>query len=286
MPSQPSALIVFELLQPYAPEITSVLALPTGFDVRFRFKKRWFATDDPSKLDSKTGLIALRITENTAILPLRFCTVTRVIDIGDIFYFVARLRDYVELSSGAQGQTQQLDSFNGSLRDGPLHRLKNEPGAGMEKLVFLGPSFESHFGNNLYSGSEENRQVSAWGTLVEILIKTDGFKKTNFLRVLSLDDGSPNSEQPTTANSSFRLAAERHYRLRVVQRRAEVQPVTDFVLTLDRTMLLPILAKQRAVGAYDILDFSFQTAPRKGYEQRTLMVLSAETGETAPTLRR
>ena len=146
----------------------------------------------------------------------------------------------------------------------------------MEKLVFFGPSFEQSFGNPYYTGSEESRQISALGTLVEALIQLEPFRDLDFLHILSL--GATRSGKPfLIKDGEFELRGEEHYRLRVVQRRAVVEPIKDFVLSLDRSTLLPILSKQTAVGAYDILEFSFQTNPKKVQEQRTSLVLTAES---------
>lgn len=275
MPNNLSALIIFELLQPYAREITTVLAVPEGLTIRFRFKRRWFAPDDPLAVVGTRGLIALRITPTAHVFPLRYCRVIEVTDIGDIFYVVVTAEGFVELHSGTQGQTDQLTQFNQNLAEGPFLGIQNPPGLGMDKLVFLGPSFADSFGNPLYTGSPAARQIAAWGVLVERLIRIDEFLGLDFLHVFAMDFRK-SASLARIIDGEFRLTPNRYYKLKLIQRRSTVEPVKTIALAVDESTLTPVLERQLAVGGYDILEFSFYAGVARTQEQRSSMVIKAE----------
>jgi hypothetical protein len=280
MSTRPLTLIIFELLQPYGKEIATVLALPKGFKLRFRFKRKWFATDSPLQIANTDGLVALRITRTAEILPLRFCRVTDVKDIGDIYYIVVEVGAFVELPSAGESQKEQLNRFNRDFRDTSLSGIDNVPGKGMEKLILIGPRYEEYFANPLYVGTEENRGLAAWGTLVEILIKQQEFNGLDFLSIIDFEGAGDRSWQPVE-NGEFILKPDQHYKLRVMQRRSAIEPVKDISLKLDGAALKPLVDRQVAVGAYDILEFSFRTADSQSSPQKSALVLTASGSDSA-----
>lgn len=275
-----STLIVFELLPPYGKEVVTNLAIPDGFYLRFRFKKKWFVTDDPLKILNTEALIALRITKTAEIIPIRFCKIVDIKDIGNIFYILVQVREYAELHSGGEGQKEQIRLFNRDLRDSLFLSINNTPGRGMEKLIFNAPSFKNYFGNPSYMGSPENKAVAAWGNLVGLLIKQDEFLGLDFLCIVEFE-GAGSQKTQTICNGTFVLAPEQHYVLRVMQRRSDVEPVKEIMLKLDKDVLTPILDKQLAVGAYDILEFSFRTCKSQISPQKTAIVLTNSSNGTA-----
>jgi hypothetical protein len=264
------SLIVVEMLEPYWREIATLLALPAGFSMRFRYRKKWFELDHSSLIGTRC-LLSLRATKEARILPIRFAKVTHVRDIGDIIYIETCVADLVELDSGSQVQKEQLASFQKVLKDGPLKDCDNLADVGMEKLLFQTPSYEDRFGNQNYTGDDDNRQIAAWGVLVELLLKYEQFSNLDFLHILDIDP--PISKKSKT---SYVLKGDTSYCLTVLQRRGNVPPAREVHILLDQTNLQPILEKQAAVGAYDLLKLSFRTT-NASYQSKSTSIILKET---------
>jgi hypothetical protein len=279
--SRGTALIVFETLPPYGRECITILALPKGCHTRFRFKIKWFALDDPEKLVGIRALIALRHTPEALIIPLRFCEIIEVLEIGQIYYLVVILKHFVEYSTGPEGQSEQIQRFQQLLRDRPLRDFENTPGEGMEKLVFIAPDYSKVFGNPHFTGDKSNRETAAWGTLVEMLIGFPEFESLDFLHISKLGELHSDAR---VEDGEFILTGKRYYRITILQRRKNVEPAKDILIRLDRNLLTPVLDRQTAVGAYDVLELSFYTGASAPRPQRSSIVLSAECADKTISL--
>ena len=266
-----SALIVFETLPPYGREAVTMLALPRGCRTRFRFKLKWFNLDDPHKLKGMSCLIALRHTANAFVIPLRICEITSVEAIGEIYYLIVTLQGFIEYNTGSEGQVEQLDEFQRLLRDNVVKNIENLPGIGMGKLVFITHDYSSAFGNPYYTGSADRRHVASWGTIVERLIQLPEFEPLDFLYISFLGEFDSSLR---AKNGRFTLSGKRYYRMTVIQRRKNVEPAREITLRLNKNQLTPVLDRHVAVGAYDVLEFSFYTAESGSQPKQSSIVLS------------
>jgi hypothetical protein len=277
-------MIVFEMLQPYADEVGTILALPPGLRVRFRYKSRWFMAESPSSVLSSKCLIALRNTEMGEVIPLRFGEVVELRTLGDIHYLQVELRSFVELDSGPAGQQEQLSAFNARLRDGPLSRIVNEPNRGMEKLVFATPDYSKDFFNPNYMGEAgATREQAAWSTLVKLLGSLPGYEQLDFYYLSSFAAGTSHNALQRV-NGSVPLQANQFYTIDLVQWRTHVDPPKTVSLRVDRSNLSTVLDRQISVGAYDLLRFSLYTH-QADYRQRPsslVLTTSSDSGARLP----
>lgn len=93
-----TVLIIVNAIAPYCFELNNVLAMPTGFIYRFRYRRFWMPTiADPNKLAGLPLLILLRIFESGELIPLREATIERISEVGDVVHIEYRLGEIVRL---------------------------------------------------------------------------------------------------------------------------------------------------------------------------------------------
>ena len=270
------AIIIFELKEPYALEALNILAKPSGLFIRLRYRMVWFKIESPQDLVGVNCLMALRITTQAKIIPLRFGVVRNVMDMGNIFYLEIELADFVEYDSGKESRRKQLEEFNRKLTDGPAHGIGNTKKAGMDKLIFWTPSYLHEFKNpNYFEKNLERRQIARWSILTDVLIENERFKKVNFLYVAFVGEGTSDMGKKSVINGgAIIIDGNKSYSFEVMQRRENVQPVKEIELGFDNTSLKSVLDRQIAVSRYDLLKFFFYSTQSESQERVSVIIVS------------
>ena len=265
-------LIVFEMLKPYIDEITTVMALPENFIIRFRYKKKWFNFDNPFEAIDKSCLISLRNTAIGQIMPIRFGKIIEIQDVGEIYYVKVSLNKFVEYNSGEVARKRQIVEFNKELFDAPLKGVRNPSEKGMERLIFKTPNYRNRFKNENYLGNTENIQIHSWGIIVSFLISLKEYETLDFIHIIDFKP-KPTKNHTWSRESFFRVKGDRHYTITILQRRKLIEPIKEIHFLFDDVLLKSILNKQLAVGAYDILNFSFYSKEAENEEKMTSIVV-------------
>jgi hypothetical protein len=89
----------------YAEDVQTILALPRGATVQFRYRERWLtpslqravATHEVVGLPAVLGFVADSSGENPFILPVRHATVAEAVVVADMFVFKLRVGGYANL---------------------------------------------------------------------------------------------------------------------------------------------------------------------------------------------
>lgn len=239
---------------PYCYDINSILALPTGFRYRNRFRKSWVEGNLHDNISTMIGakvLIILRVQEQNCLIPVRWGTIREAQQVGSIYYFEYILGDLVAYSSDADERRAEVN--NATKLFSEMHVWL--PGTAGQMLTK--PSvFRSTAGSHLQLRSADD--FAAWGNSVEAVTIAPIYERAEFLKVLGLFDlegrGSP------VADEHFVIHSNTVYQLRVFQY-VPAPPGTHVIAPHDIEVVtftdhfVQLRPKQRAVGLYDTLIF-------------------------------
>jgi hypothetical protein len=239
---------------PYCYDINSILALPSGFRYRNRFRKAWVEGNLHDHIDLMVGsdvLIILRVQEQNRLIPVRWGNIKEAQQVGDIYYFEYILDDLVEYSSDPDKRNEEINSTTRLFSDNHVWL----PGVAGEML--LKPSvFRSRAGSQLRLANTND--YTAWGNSIGAVTIAPVYEKAEFLEVLGLFDlkGRPSFVK----DEHYVIRSNTVYQLRVFQYipAPGVPPAVtphDINVATFTDHFVQLRPKQRAVGLYDELIF-------------------------------
>ena len=134
---QQTALIIVNAIAPYCFELNNFLAMPQGFNYRFRYRRFWMPTiGDPKELEGLPLLIILRIFESGELIPLREATVERISEVGDVVHIEYRLGEIMPLPDDTNLRSNQILGFTRATEK-VLGEYSNVPGKDLRNLVLI-----------------------------------------------------------------------------------------------------------------------------------------------------
>ncbi len=250
-------LVIVNAIAPYCFELNNVLAMPLGFNYRFRYRRFWMpSVTDPNELVGLPLLIILRIFETGELVPLREATIWRISEVGDVVHIEYKLGAIVRIDDAPNQRTKQISAFTKSI-ESLLGEYPNTPGADLRNLVLIAAGSAIPGEQRGPNGADE------WGALVAFLITLKVFDGIDFVKVIGMRtlDGH-NAKVATVADRrGFSLQRKTPYRLSVLQR-TNVDQVGDSSVPHPRALLLTAASgltipfgRLEIRGKYDVLEF-------------------------------
>jgi hypothetical protein len=268
-------------IEPYCYDIAHVLALPTYFPHRFRYRAKWinlpYKTED---IKDRDGLVVLRNFETGDFIPVRYIQIEDVLSVGDINYIEFRVMNYfsvakIQLVSKGISETLRERGF------------ENKGGHSLGNLVL--EIDEKVIGE---SGEEITvEEHEKWSEILRVIGGLKCYKDFGFLRILHIRDTkrfSATAIQDETKKYTFSLKPSHLYFLDLIQQIPwEIEKTESIKVPYDvelksETDEVVILRKiQRVVGKYDLLRFIFKTPSGYTTKHSFLEVENKQGGEVA-----
>lgn len=240
---------------PYCYDINSILALPSGFRYRNRFRRTWVEGNLHNNISTMVGnevLVILRIQDQNLLIPVRWGTIKEAWQVGSIYWFEYILGDIVNYSSDAaecEEQVRQATRLFASMHvwlPGTAGQMLTEPSV-----------FRSTAGTQIVRRSADD--FTAWGNNVQAVTMAPIYERAEFLKVIGLFDlkgrGAPVSDEHYIVRSNT------VYQLRVFQyiptpgTGGALATPHDIDVATFSDHFVQLRPKQRAVGLYDMLTF-------------------------------
>jgi hypothetical protein len=246
---------IINSIDPYCWDINQILALPSGFSYRNRWREKWVNTDlrdDITQIKNTKVLLILRDFEKDILIPIRWGIIQVAERIGDVFYFEYELGDLVKFDKDLGARNSQIDAFNREFRarHGDSHRGLNQDIAPSVFLSSIGATTQ------LISGDD----LVAWGNVVDAVGEVSRYLNVEFLKIVKLS--SRDGKNSLVTRGRYELLANTVYDMKVFQKipkpgEESVKP-HDIELTTLPTQITILRGQQRAVGKYDMLRFIFK----------------------------
>jgi len=245
---------IINSIDPYCWDINHILALPSGFSYRNRWRQKWV---DPSLVDNIQSLVSQRVLlilrdyDKDRLIPVRWGRISFAQRIGQVFYFEYDLENLVDYNADSNARTAEIDAFNRTF-------LERHPGMQRAVRQDIAPSvFVSRVGGTLRSAPDID--LDKWGSVVSAVGEVDAYKGVEFLKIVELS--SSHRERVNIRESKYELKPNTVYEMRIFQLvpnpGGEVQP-HDIELNTLADQILVLRGQQRAVGLYDMLRFIFK----------------------------
>jgi|SRR5882724_1059205 len=276
--------VVANTVDPYAYELPVIVAYPTGFRYRARFKREWVEgglLGRLPELNRSTALIVYRHFESGRLYPIRYGIVRAIERYGDVVYLEYELGDLVAYHESAPKRKAQVQEFNRDwAAEHPTYAAANILNNHMRPLVFQSkywPKVENPYLPN----EQQAREFESWSNLCELVAEIPLYASMEFWRIIDMrDEGTDAAIAPE--GRRYRLRSDSIYELRVAQqvfRAPELVRPHDLSFEADGHGIHALTQKRRAVGKYDVLSFRFRTAETEG-SRRTGMI--AVNGDMKP----
>lgn len=270
---------------PYCFDVAHVLGMPLNLSHRFRYRKRWIATD--ADLSQRKALVVLRDFDTGGFIPIRFAEIDDVLVIGDMVYLDFRLQGLL-----SAGETERISV---ALSEAMKSRgFANTAGSHLETLVMEVPEVDSLAERPTKLADDALR----WNEVLVRLGQLECYKDYGFLRVLQIVNAAGRTANVTEDGSgryAYALAPGTLYYLDVVQQTPwhvddteEIQTAYDVELVAESDEVVLLRKVQRVVGKYDLLRFIFKTPYAYGARHTFLELTDRQVGAGAqfrlPTL--
>jgi hypothetical protein len=239
---------------PYCYDINYILAMPSGFRYRNRFRRTWIEGNLHSNIAAMVGsevLIILRVQAANRLIPVRWGTIREAQQVGDIYYFEYILGDLVSYSAEP---AKRDDNIRDATRlFAGMHVWL--PGSAGQMLTQ--PSvFRSTAGISL--DRKDADDFDAWGNLVQAVTTAVIYERAEFLKVMGLYNLK--GRKCPVDNEQFVIRSNTIYRLRVWQYVPKPGPTAtvtphDIDVATFSDHFVQLRSRQRAVGLYDMLNF-------------------------------
>lgn len=246
---------IINSISPYSWDINQILALPSGFSYRNRWKERWVDTalkDNIIQINNKRVLLILRDFENDSLIPVRWGKIQVADRIGDIFYFEYELEGLISYDKDKATRQGQIDAFNREFKE--RHKdSKRGPKNDITPSVFL-----SGIGTTIREISGDD--FGAWGNVVDAVGDVNIYVNAEFLKIVKLS--TRNGNESKVDKGGYVLKANTVYEMKVFQKIAnpkdsDITP-HDIELKVLPSQITILRGQQRAVGKYDMLRFIFK----------------------------
>jgi hypothetical protein len=239
---------------PYCYDINSILALPTGFRYRNRFRKAWVEGNLHDNVGTMVGsdvLIILRVQDQNQLIPVRWGVIREARQVGGIYWFEYILGDLVAYPDDPDECQAEIRHATKLFAD--MHVWL----PGTEGQMLTQPSvFRSTAGSQLQMRNGDD--FTAWGNSVQAVTISSIYERAEFLKVLGLFDLKGRGS--TVMDEHYVIRSNTVYQLRVFQyvpKPGSASTVTphDIDLATFADHFVQLRPKQRAVGLYDVLTF-------------------------------
>lgn len=252
--------LITNTIVPYCYDVPHILALPENLSHRFRYEKRWI--DEPEnieKIKGKSGLVILRIFDTGELIPIRYVQIEDVIPFGDTYYIELRVKKFFNLA--------QCETLNNTLKKTLAKKgIQNLPLKPLQPLIFEYEHFEDES-----KKSQEITTYQKWDRIVKLLGEIGCYKDYSFFNIFSIKDSKEMSatiSQDETGKHSLFLKPNCLYYLELIQKipweidkDESIEHPFNVELSSEPDKFVLLNKNKRVVGKYDLLRFSFKTAP-------------------------
>lgn len=290
--------------KPYVYDLPHLLALPDGFEFRFRYRHQWVAPDIRRDLAAANTrhqgndvILVFYSHETKRLLPLRKCTLVGLEDIGPMVYMRFQVGPFATVdpdvlatvdwaaseSAGAQLHALGLRLL-GVEQDEAL-RVSIESGAPLPAGLHLHEATVTAKDMKWPNAPRAADRSKRWAALASVLLHEPNLVGIPMFHVLGFqaEDGAYVAASQIGNDFSlfkkrrygFRLVEGRRYQLRLVEwceppRGRTTQNATANVAFRPQILQLEG-SSNLVVGRYDTLEFSF-VGERPGYTEVALRV--------------
>jgi hypothetical protein len=295
-------IIIINSIPPYAFELNNILALPKGFNYRFRFqnkkKEKWMPEiANPKELTNTNGLIVLRDFQNTAkFFPIRHIHIIDVKIIGEIVYLEFNLEDRVVLNSDSNERIKQIKKFNERIIvDINVTKYPNIAKKDLHNLIFFGNDYTYDFKDSISFIDKDEEENNKWGNTIEVLGNYNNgdniFKDVDFFNLIGIYD-SDNNKAPIIKKKSksyYRLENKKEYNVRLFQRTytgISNQGNSSVINSRSATLISGvedikvILNKKDILGKYDLYEFPIIIQKQKSELLKTFLYFDVVSNNT------
>jgi hypothetical protein len=264
---QEQLVVIPNTVAPYGYELVDILAYPTGFLQRFRFESEWvdFGTKGAAAAKGSPGYIVLRDKAEAKLYPIRKFSVVSLNQVGSVFYLECELGELFDFDSNKEHRDEQLQEIGQSLSRAHKNISRtNIAGEDMKPLMFFTRVLPNPSNNQPVSEVAKDEH-ERWSNIISCVADVKFYEHTEFLKVFPPNEFGNTSCIARTVSSSFELKPGLDYAIQVAQYRpggvSKQRCPRDIELSCDGKTVLPVRAKQRAVGKYDILNFVLRVDP-------------------------
>lgn len=314
MKNAPPLVAVTGSQRPYVYDLPHLLALPDGFEFRFRYRHQWVEETIRRSLSTSNEhhqgreLILLFYSQETKrIIPLRRCTIIGLEDLGPMVFVHFRLGPFAAVdpevlatvdwsaSRAAGAQLQALGANLLGLERDEAMRAAVESGAPLPAACHLREAAMVS-GEHVWTRAPNSAsRTKNWASLVSVLLHEPNLVGIPMFHVLGFqaEDGAHVVASQISTDFSlfkershgFRLTEGKRYRLRLVEwceppRGMHAQSATAGVAFRSEILQLEG-SSNLVVGRYDTLEFTF-VGGRPGYTEVALRVEPFGERLTAP----
>lgn len=258
LPASSQLVVVPNAINPYGYEMVNILAYPSGFLQRFRFEDEWVEAGI-NVLVGSDGYIVLRDRDTGILYPIRRFKLVSLSRVGTVHYLVCRLGELFNFDSEIPRQSGQIVTFNNEFLDAKSTlKNTNQPGADMKPLLFKTGYYPTFIDNvNSTASGIQDIEAERWGNLLACINNISFFSGVEFLRIVTIRELNKPTKTASIKDDAYIFDPGKSYEVLVAQYRiggiGNGATPRDIELIGDGSSIIPVRAKERAVGKYDIL---------------------------------
>ena len=288
-------------VEPYIKDILDILALPSGFNYRFRYVFRWLTSEFQNqehldKLKNREVLIVHIITERIEsevgkryriieYIPIRKAFIVEAKIMAGFVYFEFKLDGYVKFDKPFDQIKEAKNPFSDQVKS----KIPLELREYVKNLAFLAPHINVQYVSDTITKPNDELVVS-WFNLVSYIGRLKPYKdlRAVFTKLLEITNVNTHktvvSEEIAEGLHGFRLNSANAYRIRILQRylnAEKLDPIFKLEITSNSTDINTIKNQALIQGGYDVLDFIISVPDVVSSRETFLYIKPDETGSRA-----
>jgi hypothetical protein len=299
--------------RPYVFDLPHLLAVPSGFEFRFRYRHKWVSESIQRELSEHSEafrgrdlIVLFHSQETQRLIPLRKCTIVGLENLGPMIFLRFRVGPFASvdrsvLRSRDETATEKQGKLLSRLGESVLGAPADGAGSSSQPIDLAKPLPEGFYlreaasvtGDSAWAPSDTTEeQATGWACVASLLLHEPKLAGIPMFYVLGFQNKSGAFVAPDRISKGFSLFKEdiygfelvegHRYRLRVVEWCEPPQgldaPGTEVNVDFRPEVLQLEGASNLVVGRYDTLEFTFR-AGRPGY---TELAITAEPARPSP----
>jgi hypothetical protein len=284
--------------EPYIKDILDILALPSGFNYRFRYQFRWLTSEfqlqeQLDRLKNREVLIVHIVTEPIEgevgkryrileYIPIRKAFIIETKIMAGFVNFEFKLGDYVKFDKPFDKIKETKNPFSDQIKS----KIPLEFREYVKNLAVLAPQINVQWLSDTITKPNDEVVVS-WFNLVSYIGRLKPYKELGavFTKLLEITNVNTNktivSEEIAEELHGFRLNSANAYRIRILQRylnAEKVDPIFKLEITCNSKDINTIKNQALIQGGYDVLDFIISVPDVVSSRETFLYIKPDETG--------
>lgn len=253
--------MIIRPIEPYILDVFHICAIPSGFEARTRWKKKWLSelAGNSKPEECENVLVIIHNQENDTYYPIEWGKFKKVEIVGGIYKFDFMVTDFIKLSSIDTYSDDQIKKFS------DYFKIKNSTFIGKDlpiyerKNVIIGDDY-NHI--DTFFSKDNQDELESWGNVTKTLSKIKELENKEFIKIV--DCRTLNGKAVLIEDGKYNLESNEIYELRILQHvydSSQPMNVTQHKLNLNSPKEHINVLKPSAVivGKYDYVELKFKT---------------------------